>query len=658
MINIRKLEKELWESADLLRQGSKLTSNEYCMPVLGLIFLRYAFVRFKAVETEIMKNRPMRHGVALPASPEDFKTKSALFLPKEAQYDYLLTLPDDEDIGKAVNHAMELLEAQSAQLAGILPKTYDSFKDDLLRDLLRIFNNQTLSEVGGDVIGRIYEYFLSKFAPAVASDDGVFFTPKSLVQMLVNVTEPERGILLDPACGSGGMFVQTGYFVEMQGKNANSVMIFYGHEKVEYNARLCLMNMAVHGLNGRIISGDEANTFYNDAHNLEGRCDYVMANPPFNVDKVKSESALNAGRLPFGLPGVNAQKEVSNANYLWVEYFYAYLNETGRAGFVMASSASDSGNKDREIRRQLLESKAVDVMFSVSNNFFYTKSLPCSLWFFDKAKKEEIKDKVLFIDARKYYRIVDRTLNDWSEWQLKNLNAIVWLYRGEKEKYAALLDNYLQTICSYASDFSSVFDTNQNIFWLIDNEDWTAQAKSIMEKLSLIYTVFDSYPVRELLKGFIASTNQMLKETLQYITDTDNFLDLKTSASCPPELAEEYHNSSKLKRKLNERCQGLIDFIKEFNEVIKQAKWLTDKFSEGVYNDVLGLCKVASLGEIKEKNYSLTPGAYVGVAPVVDVDADNFAERMTEIHNELRTLQAESNELMDKITANFEGLVL
>ena len=433
-INIRKLEAELWESADLLRQGSKLTSNQYCMPVLGLIFLRYAYGRFKLVEAEILKNRPVRNGRVLPVEPSDFAEKSALFLPPESRYDYLVNLPESADIGKAVNHAMELIEQQSEQLTGVLPKDYTMFTNDILAELLRIFNNSALDEVGGDILGRIYEYFLNKFAKNIASDDGVFFTPKSLVKMIVNVLEPKRGILLDPACGSGGMFVQTGDFVNLHGMSANAAMTFYGQEKVEYNAQLCLMNMAVHGLNGKILSGNEANTFYNDAHSLEGCCDYVMANPPFNVDKVKSESAINAGRLPFGVPSINAAKEFGNANYLWISYFYAYLNEKGRAGFVMASSATDSSGKDRDIRQKLVETGHVDVMMSVGNNFFYTKSLPCSLWFFDKGKSEELQDKVLFVDARNYYTVVDRTLNEWSEWQLRNLNAIVWLYRGEADK--------------------------------------------------------------------------------------------------------------------------------------------------------------------------------------------------------------------------------
>ena len=381
---IKKLEADLWESADLLRQGSKLTSQQYCMPVLGLLFLRYAYSRFKRVEAEILKNRPARNGRVLPVEASDFAEKSALFLPQQAQYSWLVNLPDNipaahltteqgqplNSLGEVVNHAMELVEAQSSQLAGVLPREYTIFSDELLAELLRIFNNDALDQVGGDVIGRIYEYFLSKFAPAVASDDGVFFTPKSLVKMIVNVIEPTSGTLLDCACGSGGMFVQTGDFVNQAGMSANQAMTFYGQEKVEYNAKLCLMNMAVHGLTGVIKSGDEANTFYHDAHNKEGECDYVMANPPFNVDKVKAESAQNAGRLPFGLPAVNDAGEISNANYLWISYFYAYLNETGRAGFVMASSATDSQGKDKDIRQKLVETGHVDVMVSVGNNFF------------------------------------------------------------------------------------------------------------------------------------------------------------------------------------------------------------------------------------------------------------------------------------------------
>lgn len=586
-INIRKLEADLWESADLLRAGSKLTSSQYCMPVLALLFLRYAYSRFKMVEAELLKNRPSRGGRVMPVEPSDFAAKSALYLPREAQFDYLVNLPDNQPLGEAVNHAMTLVEGQSEQLTGILPKSYTMFSDELLRELLRIFNNKTLDEIGGDVIGRIYEYFLSKFAKAVASDDGVFFTPKSLVKMLVNVLEPKQGIMLDPACGSGGMFVQTGDFVNAGGMNANTQMTFYGQEKVEYNAQLCLMNMAVHGLNGCIISGDEANSFYHDAHNLAGKCDYVMANPPFNVDKVKAESASAAGRLPFGLPGVNAKtKEIGNANYLWISYFYAYLNDHGRAGFVMASSATDSANKDRDIREKLVLTGDVDVMVSVGNNFFYTLSLPCSLWFFDKAKRLENKNRVLFIDARNYYTVVDRTLNEWSEWQLKNLQAIVHLYRGETEKYRQLVAEY----------------------------------NDALDGRTLQQCEEELVAIKQAAKDAVA--NAVRKE------------------------------KKRVEREQNESIAEAEAML----ETARQREWLTSKFGlEGEYQDVLGLCKIATIDEISDKNYSLTPGAYVGVAEVED-DGVDFHERMNEIHTELASLNKEANVLMNEIMKEWETL--
>lgn len=639
MINIRKLEGELWESADLLRQGSKLTSSQYCMPVLALLFLRYAYSRYKLVEAEILKDRPSRGGRVMPVEQSDFTSKSALYLPREAQFDFLVNLPEDiasaglknkagqplNSLGEVVNNAMQLLEEQSEQLTGVLPKSYTMFSDDLLRELLRIFNNKTIDEVGGDIIGRIYEYFLSKFAKAVASDDGVFFTPKSLVKMLVNVLEPEQGVMLDPACGSGGMFVQTGDFVNAAGMNANTQMTFYGQEKVEYNAQLCLMNMAVHGLNGRIVSGDEANSFYHDAFNLAGKCDYVIANPPFNVDKVKAESAASAGRLPFGLLGVNAKsKEVGNANYLWINYFYAYLNDHGRAGFVMASSATDSSNKDRDIREKLVKTGHVDVMVSVGNNFFYTLSLPCSLWFFDKAKREENQDKVLFIDARKYYTVVDRTLNEWTEWQLCNLQAIVHLYRGEIDKYQALIEKYDSAIQKAVSE--SV-EQAQPFAELLDTET-EAQFKNSLAWIEDSWKDYDDLSKK---------LNQQIEETKACVKLAEG--KLKKREVKPMRLAGD------------EFCkvlEGILTVISEYN-------WLTEKFGKGEYQDIAGLCKIATLDEIEGKNFSLTPGAYVGVAEVED-DGVDFHERMNEIHAELAKLNKEANTLMDAILKDWETL--
>ena len=605
-LNIKKLEDDLWTSADLLRSGSALTSNQYCMPVLGLIFLRYAYSRFKMVEAELLKSRPTRNGRPLPIEASDFAEKSALFLPKDAQYSYLVSLPADipaqnltnieghvmNSLGEVVNNAMELIEQQSEQLVGVLPKDYTIFSDALLAELLRIFNNNALDDVGGDVIGRIYEYFLNKFAKTIASDDGVFFTPKSLVKMIVNVIEPTSGVLLDPACGSGGMFVQTGDFVNHAGMIANNAMTFYGQEKTPYNAKLCLMNMAVHGLSGVIRSGDEANTFYHDAHNLCGQCDYVMANPPFNVDKVKAESTSSAGRLPFGLPGINKNKEIGNANYLWISYFYAYLNDTGRAGFVMASSATDSSQaRDKSIREQLIQTGHVDVMMSVGNNFFYTKSLPCSLWFFDKGKPGALLDKVLFIDARNYYTVVDRTLNEWTEWQIKNLTAIVWLYRGEVEHYHQLLADYRAALGS--------------------NKPFAEIQTDLEEQL--------------------ARKRAEAKEVVENATRRD-------------------------KKAVQAQYNGEISALEDKLAVAKDAVWLYEKFGEGVYQNVPGLCKIESRDVIlREKGASLTSGAYVGVAPVED-DGVDFKTRMAEIHRELLTLQEESNRLMETISKNLEEM--
>ncbi len=639
-INIRKLEADLWESADLLRADSKLTSNQYCMPVLALLFLRYAFSRYKMVEAELMKNRPSRGGRVMPIEASDFAAKSALYLPREAQFDYLVSLPDNvasaglksenghdiNSLGEAVNNAMSLVEAQSEQLKGVLPKSYTDFSDELLRELLRIFNNETLDEIGGDVIGRIYEYFLSKFAKAVASDDGVFFTPKSLVKMLVNVLEPQQGVMLDPACGSGGMFVQTGDFVNAAGMNANTQMTFYGQEKVEYNAKLCLMNMAVHGLNGRIVSGDEANSFYHDAHNLVGKCDYVMANPPFNVDKVKAESAQSAGRLPFGLPGVNAKtKEIGNANYLWISYFYAYLNPTGRAGFVMASSATDSSNKDRDIREQLVNTGDVDVMVSVGNNFFYTLSLPCSLWFFDRNKHRGIRDKVLFIDARNYYTVVDRTLNEWSEWQLRNLQAIVHLYRDDTDKYRMLISDYQQHILNSvralrreAQPFAEAMDEDTRGHFL-GLMGWMDDAALDIPKLR-------------------DSINAQTEQTKKCMKAAENLIK-KRDVKAMRKTGEDF-------------CGALTNLLTDIGEY----EWLTSKFGmDGEYHDVAGLCKIATIAEIAEKNYSLTPGAYVGVAEAED-DGVDFHERMSEIHAELARLNSEANELMGEIQKSWERM--
>lgn len=619
MADIQKLEKELWEAADNLRANSKLTSQQYCMPVLGLIFLRYAWGRFKVVDAQIRETRSKQTGRQIPIEPDDYAKRGAMFIPEVARYDYLLGLPEDEaNIGKKVNDAMAAVEKVSPQLAGVLPHDYTELGNDLLRETLRIFNNKALDEGGDDILGRIYEYFLGKFAPSVASDDGVFFTPKSLVRMIMNVIEPERGVMLDPACGSGGMFVSASDYVREHGGNPAEAMTYYGQEKVEYNAKLCLMNMAVHGMNGRILSGDEANSFYHDAHSLDGKCEYVAANPPFNVNKVKAEEAQEAGRMPLGISGINKAGEFSNANYLWINYFYSYLQDAdpqegkrgGRAGFVMASSATDSSGRDRALRENLVRSGHVDVMLFVGNNFFYTKSLPCTLWFLDKGKPYELRNKVLFIDAQSYHTAIDTTHNEWSPWQLKNLSAIVRLYRGEKDKYAALLDEY----CAAIREMAALAEDGE------------------LDELSKVAEIADFVTAQKALSDHIANRTESSKAAVD--------------AAKPRE-----------RKRLRAMYDEQLAKLGEALTVINEALWLTEKYGSGEYVDVPGLCKIASLKEIEEKSWNLTPGAYVGRPPQKD-DGIDFHERMGEIHAELLRLQSESDELMATISRNFEELGL
>lgn len=461
---LKQLEDDLWEAADQLRANSKLTASEYSMPVLGLIFLRHATTRFNDLLPEVEKAVPVRATGALREEriKLGFQGKAAIYLPEKARYDYLAALPAGTNVGEAIRDAMIAIEASVTDqqgnklLEGALPKDYLGLEQDLLAELIKIFNRPALQTAKGDVFGRIYEYFLNQFAQSGAQEGGEFFTPPSLVRMIVNVIEPDHGTVLDPACGSAGMFVQTGHFIEevRHKHTVDTDITFYGQEKADLNSKLARMNLAVHGLEGQIRIG---NTFYEDHHQLLGQCDFLMANPPFNVDgvqvaKIKSQVGDNqTGRLPFGLPGIATKTKgknngdgetISNANSLWIQYFYSYLNETGRAGFVMASSASDAGNKDKDIRQKLVESGHVDVMISIGPKFFYTRSLPCTLWFFDKGKPEDLLDTVLMIDARNLYTVISARSHVFSEEQLANLTAITWLYRGEHDRFTALLASY------------------------------------------------------------------------------------------------------------------------------------------------------------------------------------------------------------------------
>ena len=442
LIGIEKFEADLWKIADNLRANSNLASNEYFMPIMGLIFLRHATNRFYEANAAIEADKAAGKMPDRKLVEADFTRRRALKLPESARFDVILKTPKDGNLGAALNVAMEEIKSAFPPLAGQLPKDYAQFEGGVLEEMMRMFDSEGLRKASGDVFGRIYEYFLAEFSKQGAHDNGEFFTPPSIVQTIVNVIEPDHGIILDPACGSGGMFVQSSHFIEDAGQDTMKRVTFYGHEKNETTAKLAQINLAVHGLQGTIRAGNEAITYYKDPHELVGRCDFVMANPPFNVDEVDADRIKVDKRLHFGLPGVNKTKKVSNANYLWLSYFYSYLNETGRAGVVMSSQASSAGRDEATVRQKLIETGAVDVMIDIRGNFFYTRTVPCQLWFFDRAKEKNKApcDHVLMLDARNIFRKVSRSVCDFSPEQQRNIAAIVWLYRGQSAGFLKLVN--------------------------------------------------------------------------------------------------------------------------------------------------------------------------------------------------------------------------
>jgi type I restriction enzyme M protein len=409
----------LWETADELRANSHLKASEYSVPVLGLIFLKFVDSRFSEVETELARRKSARRDVG----KADYQARGVLYLPGHSRFSRLLELKEGENLGKAINDAMAAIEEENQQLKGILPRTYQSLSNETLASLLRSVN-AILGDIEGDAFGKVYEYFLGKFASTEGAKGGEYFTPTSLVRLIVEIVEPFNGKILDPACGSGGMFVQSARFIEEhRGGNAGRLSI-YGQERVDETIRLCKMNLAVHGLEGQI---SQTNAYYEDPFSATGQFDYVMANPPFNVNKVEKAKLEGDKRFPFGMP------KADNANYIWIQAFFSALNDRGRAGFVMANSAADAGSTELEIRKKLIAEHAVDVIIAVAPNFFYTVTLPVTLWFLDRGKRgTDREDTVLFIDARKIFNQIDRAHRDWLPEQLEFLANIVRLYRSEE----------------------------------------------------------------------------------------------------------------------------------------------------------------------------------------------------------------------------------
>lgn len=624
---LKNLENKLWKAADDLRANSKLTASEYSFPVLGIIFLRHAYNRFVIAAEEIEKTLPTHpQRGQRPVEKNDFLNAKAIFLPEKAQWKTIANLKTSEDPGEFLNNAMRSIEDEYEVLNGVLPKEYTLFEKDLLFRLIRIFNDEELNGVTGDVFGRIYEYFLNKFAMTGAQEGGEFFTPPSLVNAIVNIIEPNHGTVLDPACGSAGMFVQTAHFIEEElHADASQKVTFYGQEKADTNTKLAKMNMAVHGLDANILQG---NSFYEDHHELVGQCDFVMANPPFNVDGVDKgkDSVKNDKRLPFGLPNND------NANYLWIQYFYSYLNDNGRAGFVMASSASDAGHSEKLIRQQLVETGAVDVMVSIGNKFFYTRSLPCSLWFFDKGKAQDETraDKTLMLDLRDVYRKVSSNLHDFTEEQLKNIHAIVAMYRGDNSKFKKILSEY-KAIAEETLQDSQKLAIQIEKAGNIEHEFKNLIPENLKEEKRLIINA---------VKAFVNDSKELLN-------------------------SEDYKKKKEKKEKLLKKISEVEVIVSRFTDAVneslyftKESAWLTKRFPEGKYVDVAGLCKVVDKETISKNDYSLTAGRYVGVAPVEEDENFDFETRMGAIKLELQGLNEEASNLSNQIQQNLNELGL
>lgn len=539
---IEELEKRLWSAADSLRANTGLTAQEYSRPILGLIFLKYAEFRFTQAKARVEENESSRRRGSGDIKSQ-IQAEGAMFVPDDALYSNLLALPEGSNIGVNVNNAMKALEAENEAIKDALPKTYTRFDNDILKGLLKNFTAIDFG-LGSDVFGRVYEYFLNEFAKTEGQGGGEFFTPSALVRLITEIIEPYHGKVFDAACGSGGMFVSSADFVTSHNRSSNGAagasasdeLSVFGQEKTGDTVRLSKMNLAVHGLQGDIREG---NSYYDDPFDLAkgevingkqyGQFDYVMANPPFNVNEIQKDRLEgDKQRFPYGMP------RNDNGNYIWIQLFYAALNKTGRAGFVMANSASDARSSEMEIRQQLIEDDGVDVMVAVSSNFFYTVTLPCALWFLDKNKPAKNKDKVLFIDARHIFRQVTRAVRDYSSEQLNFIANIVRLYRGQ---------------------------------------------------------------------------------------DIDNtFLETHPAAS-------------------NDGIYSLDKFFK--NE--------SDKFA---YQDIAGLCKVATKGEIIEQGYSLNPGRYVGVTEGEHEHDEDFSVKLEALQEELEVLNTEAHEFEDLIAKN------
>lgn len=709
---LKQLEADLWRAADNLRANSDLKASEYSTPVLGLIFLKFADNNYRHHETAILAEYQRLQGTRREKSLAEIAIeKCGFYLPDYARYDHLLNLPEKEDIAKAIKEAMKAIEQYKPELQGILPQD-EYFRLTRTNPMIPTQLLKTFADIpadaGGDLFGQIYEYFLGEFAMSEGQGGGEFFTPRSVVQLMVTILAPERGSVFDPACGSGGMFVQSAHFIEQHRQHAaNSApgdLYVYGQEKTLETVKLAKMNLAVNGLRGEIR---QCNTYYEDPYGSLGKFDYVLANPPFNVDDVSLSSVEKDPRFnTYGVPR-NKSKEkkadqgketVPNGNYLWINLFATSLKPNGRAALVMANSASDARHSEAEIRQKLIEENLIDSMVTLPSNMFYTVTLPATLWFFDKAKTD---DRILFIDARNIFTQIDRAHREFSEEQIQNIAIISQLRKGQRANFVALIDRYfaqgMAKLVESSANVESVTEQLRAIF--VDaTENANAQTEAAvtafvdqwttLQELQHHYTQYLSAtaPVISTASPVISTTSPVIStEGRNLHLTTRNTAQHHLRAAFDPffaalhehlktldklvrhqekvaaDLAKADGKRAPIDRKRKALQSGLAALhaeVKNAERYFHHIAWLQARFPNAAYEDVTGLCKLATLAEVQEQEYSLNPGRYVGV--VIEEDGkteEEFIEEIVNMNNELAMLNLSARTLEEIITRNVNLLV-
>jgi type I restriction enzyme M protein len=688
---LKQLEADLWRSADTLRANSDLKSSEYSTPVLGLIFLKFADNKYRQHEEAIKEEYNRLKGTRREKELSEIAIeKCGFYLPDIARYDYLLNLPEEKDIAKAIKAAMKAIEDYKPELKGVLPQDeyFRLTRTDrsIPKQLLKNFSNIP-DDASGDMFGQIYEYFLGNFAMSEGQAGGEFFTPRSVVRLMVEIIEPHRGTVYDPACGSGGMFVQSAHFIEQhrselarRGDLDVGDIYVYGQEKTLETVKLAKMNLAVNGLRGDIR---QANAYYEDPFDGFGKFDFVMANPPFNVDDVSLKSVEGDRRFnTYGIPrkkskakkSEQGKETVPNANYLWINLFATSLKEdamdSGRAALVMANSASDARHSEADIRQKLIEENLIYGMLTLPSNMFYTVTLPATLWFFDKAKQD---DRILFIDARNIFTQIDRAHREFSDEQIQNIAVISRMHKGRRWEFTALVDRYFRQgmeklvetsgrVEPIAAQLSEVLDSSEG-------KESVAGLVKLWERLGGLQSEDEEYRARygeEIAVDERNAAQRDLRETFdpffaelhEGLKQLDRVVRAREKELAEQARAEGKRGVTDRKTKaLKTALEALHAEVKNAESYYKHIKWLQERFPNAAYEDVTGLCKLATPEEVKEQDYSLNPGRYVGV--VIEEDGkteEEFIEEILNFNDELELLNSEAHQLETVIANNIRAL--